>query len=164
AHRTGRARVRRTVDRRGTRGVEPQPGRAGRARAGGQDRGRVPVARPAQPLLRPGGQIGDAGYARSAHRDGAGGAARVGGALLDPTRITEDIERARRTYGGRNWPSTFADRLTAPLPGFRDVARIMRSGGFGVKDLSPVSSIPVSTVDSLPEVHSGQIAVTWVGH
>jgi L-ascorbate metabolism protein UlaG (beta-lactamase superfamily) len=84
--------------------------------------------------------------------------------MFDPTRITEDLERARRTYGGRDWPSTFADRLTAPLPGYRDIMRIMRTGGFGVKDLSPAASIPVRAQDALPSVHSRQTDVTWIGH
>jgi L-ascorbate metabolism protein UlaG (beta-lactamase superfamily) len=84
--------------------------------------------------------------------------------MFDARRVREDLEQARRTYGGRNWPDTFKDRLTAPLPGYRDIARIMRQGGFGVKDLSDAVNIPVSPQDRLPEVHSGQTAVTWIGH
>ncbi len=84
--------------------------------------------------------------------------------MFDARRVREDLEEARRTYGGRNWPATFKDRLTAPLPGYRDIAKIMRQGGFGVKDLSDAANIPVSPQDRLPEVHSGQTAVTWIGH
>jgi L-ascorbate metabolism protein UlaG (beta-lactamase superfamily) len=84
--------------------------------------------------------------------------------MFDPRRVREDIEEARRTYGGRDWPSSFKDRLTAPLPGYRDMARILRQGGFGVKDLSAAADIPVAQQDRLPEVHSGQTAVTWIGH
>jgi L-ascorbate metabolism protein UlaG (beta-lactamase superfamily) len=84
--------------------------------------------------------------------------------MLDPRRVREDLEEARRTYGGRNWPATFKDRLTDPLPGFRDVAKILRQGGFAVKDLSDAPRIPVQQQDKLPEVHSGQSAVTWIGH
>ncbi len=78
--------------------------------------------------------------------------------------MREDIEQARRTYGGRDWPATFKDRLTAPLPSYRDMARIIRQGGFGVKDLSDAAHIPVTPQERLPEVHSGQTAVTWIGH
>src|SRR5256885_1319307 len=84
--------------------------------------------------------------------------------MLDPRRVREELEAAQRNYGGRDWPSTFRDRLTAPLPGFRDIARIMRQGGFGVKDLSDAANIPVSPQERLPEVHSGQTVVTWIGH
>jgi L-ascorbate metabolism protein UlaG (beta-lactamase superfamily) len=84
--------------------------------------------------------------------------------MLDPRRVREELEEAQRTYGGRDWPATFKDRLTAPLPGFRDLARIMRQGGFGVKDLSDAARIPVSPQEELAPVHSGQTAVTWIGH
>ncbi len=84
--------------------------------------------------------------------------------MFDARRVRDDLEAARRTYGGRNWPDTFKDRLTDPLPGYRDVARILRQGGFGVKDLSDAPKIPVAQQDRLPDVHSGQTAVTWIGH
>jgi L-ascorbate metabolism protein UlaG (beta-lactamase superfamily) len=84
--------------------------------------------------------------------------------MLDPRRVREELEEAQRTYGGRDWPATFRDRLTAPLPGYRDIARIMRQGGFGVKDLSDAVRIPVSPQEKLAEVHSGQAAITWIGH
>lgn len=64
----------------------------------------------------------------------------------------------------RDWPASFADRLTAPLPGFRDIARILRSGGFARKDRSDAARIPVAVQERLPTVHSGQMAVTWIGH
>jgi L-ascorbate metabolism protein UlaG (beta-lactamase superfamily) len=83
--------------------------------------------------------------------------------LFDPDRVGRDIELARRTYGGRNWPASFADRLTDPLPGFRDIAKIMRQGGFTTRDLSAASRIPVKRT-GLPAVEAGQTSVTWVGH
>jgi L-ascorbate metabolism protein UlaG (beta-lactamase superfamily) len=84
--------------------------------------------------------------------------------MLEPSRISADIEAARRRYGGRDWPATFADRLTAPLPGFGDVVKVLRSGGFGRRDLSEAAQIPVAPQERVPTVHSGQTAVTWVGH
>jgi L-ascorbate metabolism protein UlaG (beta-lactamase superfamily) len=84
--------------------------------------------------------------------------------MFDARRVREDLDRARRSYGGRNWPASFRDRLTAPLPGYRDLAKIVRQGGFAPEDLSAAKDIPVSVQDRLPEVHSGQTAVTWIGH
>jgi L-ascorbate metabolism protein UlaG (beta-lactamase superfamily) len=57
----------------------------------------------------------------------------------------------------------FADRLTEPLPGFRDIIKIMRQGGFSVRDLSDAARIPVAGA-GLPAVEAGQTGVTWVGH
>jgi L-ascorbate metabolism protein UlaG (beta-lactamase superfamily) len=64
----------------------------------------------------------------------------------------------------REWPSSFTDRLTAPLPGYRDIAKILRTGGFAAKDLSAAADIPVAKQDRLPDIHSGQTDVTWIGH
>jgi L-ascorbate metabolism protein UlaG (beta-lactamase superfamily) len=82
---------------------------------------------------------------------------------FEPERVGRAIEEARRGYDGRNWPASFADRLTAPLPGYRDLIRIMREGGFGVRDLSDAARIPVRH-QGLPRVAADQAAVTWVGH
>ena len=49
--------------------------------------------------------------------------------MFDPNRVRRHIEERRRTAGGRDWPATFADRLTAPLPGVWDVVRMMRETG-----------------------------------
>ncbi len=84
--------------------------------------------------------------------------------MLDPQQVRDDLDQAARTYGARRWPATFRDRLTAPLPGMRDIARVMRQGGFGVKDLSAAAHIPVAPQDRLAQVQSGQTAVTWIGH
>src|SRR5256886_4642250 len=163
--RAGRARVRRTVGGRGTGGVGAQPCGVGPAGTGGPQRGQLPAPGAPQPLLSSGGHTGPAGYARRGHRFRAAARTRLKGApMFDPRRVGQDLEEARRTYGGRDWPATFKDRLTAPLPGFREIARIMRQGGFGVKDLSDAANIAVSRQDRLTEVHSGQTAVTWIGH
>jgi len=63
----------------------------------------------------------------------------------------------------RTWPTSFADRLTDPLPGYRDIIRIMRQGGFAARDLSDAPNIPVKQ-GGLPRVDATQTAVTWVGH
>ena len=79
-------------------------------------------------------------------------------------RVGEDLEEARRTYGGRHWPASFADRLTAPLPSLTDVVRMLRTGGRRDLDYTQAASIPVSASTSLPTLHEGQSAITWVGH
>jgi L-ascorbate metabolism protein UlaG (beta-lactamase superfamily) len=79
--------------------------------------------------------------------------------MFDPERVREDLELARRTYGGRNWPASFADRLTAPLPGLRDVARMMRERGTPTP-----AEVPATVAGRLPDVGAGQVGVVWVGH
>jgi L-ascorbate metabolism protein UlaG (beta-lactamase superfamily) len=76
-----------------------------------------------------------------------------------PAKVREDLEKARRTYGGRNWPASFSDRLTAPLPGFVDIVKMLR----GRRTPAP-AVIPLSLSTSLPSVQAGQSAVTWIGH
>jgi L-ascorbate metabolism protein UlaG (beta-lactamase superfamily) len=84
--------------------------------------------------------------------------------MFDPHRVGRDLDEARRRYGGRNWPGSFRDRLTAPLPGLTDVVKMLREGGPRMRDLSDAAQIPLAVKQSLPEVQSGQTAVTWVGH
>ncbi len=57
----------------------------------------------------------------------------------------------------------YADRLTEPLPGYRAMSKIIREGGFGVKDLSEAARIPVVNT-GLPALAPGETSVTWVGH
>jgi L-ascorbate metabolism protein UlaG (beta-lactamase superfamily) len=84
--------------------------------------------------------------------------------MFDPNRVRKDIEKARRTAGGRDWPADFKDRLTAPLPRFRDVFRMFREGGTRPHGLEDAARIPVRVEDALPRPATGQTAVTWVGH
>jgi L-ascorbate metabolism protein UlaG (beta-lactamase superfamily) len=84
--------------------------------------------------------------------------------MFDPHRVGRELDEARRTYAGRNWPASFRDRLTTPLPGLVDVVRMLREGGRTMRDLSDAARIPVAAQQSLPEVQSGQTATTWVGH
>jgi L-ascorbate metabolism protein UlaG (beta-lactamase superfamily) len=84
--------------------------------------------------------------------------------IFDPRRVGRDLDEARRTYGGRDWPSSFADRLTAPLPGIRDVVKMLRQGGPRLRDLSEAAAIPLALQDRLPIVQSGQTAASWIGH
>jgi L-ascorbate metabolism protein UlaG (beta-lactamase superfamily) len=82
---------------------------------------------------------------------------------FNPRKVVRAIERGRRTHGGRAWPASFADRLTEPLPGVREMLRVARQGGFAPRDLSGADRIPVRRA-GLPAVDPGATAVTWVGH
>ena len=62
----------------------------------------------------------------------------------------------------RQWPDSFADRLTAPLPRLRDVLRILREGGFRA-NAGDADRIPVLR-SGLPAVAAEDVALTWVGH
>ncbi|QUH01722.1 MBL fold metallo-hydrolase [Saccharopolyspora erythraea] len=65
-------------------------------------------------------------------------------------------------HPAREWPPSFADRLAAPLPRFRDVMRLMWSGR---------SRAPLGDADSIPVLRTGlrpvrptDTALTWIGH
>jgi L-ascorbate metabolism protein UlaG (beta-lactamase superfamily) len=63
------------------------------------------------------------------------------------------------------WPPSFADRLTAPLPGVGDVARMMREKRPGAAARARAgAAIAVSPCAELPPVRPETTAVTWVGH
>lgn len=66
----------------------------------------------------------------------------------------------------RLWPRSFADRLTAPLPGVRAMARLAREGA-----MRPMSSALSEEIPQLPfapgpmpEAEADTLAVTWAGH
>jgi L-ascorbate metabolism protein UlaG (beta-lactamase superfamily) len=65
----------------------------------------------------------------------------------------------------RRWPRSFADRLTAPLPSFRDVLRMMRERG-PARDLAvDAAAIPIAPdAGTAPAPGAGAASVTWVGH
>jgi L-ascorbate metabolism protein UlaG (beta-lactamase superfamily) len=64
----------------------------------------------------------------------------------------------------RQWPKSFADRLTAPLPRGRDVLRMLREGPPARQLLADAGRIPVAVEGRLPRVGPDQVALTWVGH
>ncbi|MEU3183474.1 MBL fold metallo-hydrolase [Streptomyces sp. NPDC006923] len=65
----------------------------------------------------------------------------------------------------RHWPRTFADRLTAPLPGVRAMARLAKEGAVrpGAEGLRDVPALPFAP-GPLPLVDAATVAVTWAGH
>lgn len=62
----------------------------------------------------------------------------------------------------RTWPSHFRDRLTHPLPDFREILHIAWYGGLR-RTIGDVDRIPVRR-GGLPPVSRNDTAVTWVGH
>ncbi|NBM21053.1 MBL fold metallo-hydrolase [Streptomyces sp. GC420] len=87
--------------------------------------------------------------------------------------MTEQTERSLvepRPLGEyRLWPKSFTDRLTAPLPGVRALARLAREGAVRppVAALRDAARIPVDLPPphaALPEAGPGTLAVTWAGH
>jgi L-ascorbate metabolism protein UlaG (beta-lactamase superfamily) len=65
----------------------------------------------------------------------------------------------------RRWPKDFSDRLTAPLPGFRDFVRILREGGFKGFNNPQKDGYRVPRMGGpLPPVPPGGLGLTWVGH
>ncbi|KMS82606.1 MULTISPECIES: MBL fold metallo-hydrolase [Streptomyces] len=65
----------------------------------------------------------------------------------------------------RVWPRTFHDRLTAPLPGLKGLARFAREGAVrpGPEGLADIPRLPYAPAP-LPRVDTRTLAVTWAGH
>ncbi|MEV5797953.1 MBL fold metallo-hydrolase [Streptomyces collinus] len=65
----------------------------------------------------------------------------------------------------RVWPRTFHDRLTAPLPGLKALARFAREGAVrpGPEGLADIPGLPYAPAE-LPRPGTGTVAVTWAGH
>ncbi|MET8677399.1 MBL fold metallo-hydrolase [Streptomyces sp. NPDC004647] len=85
--------------------------------------------------------------------------------------MTEQTERSplaepRPLRETRAWPRSFADRLTAPLPGVRALARIARDGGMRPAPDAAQRDIPQLPFEPgpLPRAGARAVAVTWAGH
>lgn len=65
----------------------------------------------------------------------------------------------------RAWPKDFKDRLTSPLPGRREMWRILREGGFKGDGKQPQDASKVPRGDGLlPTLRPGESSLSWVGH
>jgi L-ascorbate metabolism protein UlaG (beta-lactamase superfamily) len=62
----------------------------------------------------------------------------------------------------REWPRSFEDRLSTPLPRVRDVMRLMWTGGTRTL-LEDADRVPIVR-DGLSPVSANDTALTWVGH
>ncbi|PZM97000.1 MAG: hypothetical protein DIU79_03630 [Actinobacteria bacterium] len=76
--------------------------------------------------------------------------------------VREPLRVAPRAVA-RDWPTDFSDRLTAPLPAYRELLQIFRELG-PRDDLRDAARIPVHRPPLLPRAAPGQTLVTWVGH
>ncbi|MFF1832743.1 MBL fold metallo-hydrolase [Streptomyces sp. NPDC058231] len=65
----------------------------------------------------------------------------------------------------REWPDSFADRLTAPLPGVRGMSRLTREHAVrpGAEGLRGIHRLPYAP-EPLPATEAGTSCVTWAGH
>lgn len=83
--------------------------------------------------------------------------------------MTEQTERplaGPRPFGERRiWPRSFTDRLTAPLPGVRALARLAREGRLrpGPEALPEIAELPVEPAP-VPVAPPASVAATWAGH
>lgn len=73
--------------------------------------------------------------------------------------------RPRPLGEARIWPRSFADRLTDPLPGVRDLLRVAAQGGFRptAEALEGLPGVPVDRT-GVPATAVDQTSVTWAGH
>ncbi|MFE3518605.1 MBL fold metallo-hydrolase [Streptomyces sp. NPDC059166] len=71
----------------------------------------------------------------------------------------------RRPGEIRSWPRSFADRLTAPLPGVRGMTRLARERALrpNAEGLRGIHRLPYAP-QPLPAAGTGTLAVTWAGH
>ncbi|HEX6969344.1 MAG TPA: MBL fold metallo-hydrolase [Micromonosporaceae bacterium] len=81
---------------------------------------------------------------------------------MNSTRVRKNLEVLRPW--ARYQPTDFTHRLTAPLPGFRDLVRMLWQSGPHLAPLGDADRIPVARRPWLPRAGPGQTLVTWVGH
>ncbi|MEV0554516.1 MULTISPECIES: MBL fold metallo-hydrolase [unclassified Streptomyces] len=88
-------------------------------------------------------------------------ASAAGTPLAGPRPLAEPRPLGER----RVWPRSFADRLTAPLPGLSGFARFAREGALrpGPEGLADIPRLPYEP-GPLPRVDARTIAVSWAGH
>ncbi|GAA5612368.1 hypothetical protein CP981_31825 [Streptomyces platensis] len=142
------------------------------------DTERLPPAAPGD-----GGGTGGGG-AGGAARGAAGGAARPAGPATGQTTADGPVPRhatadapvlphatppplapPRPLGEPRTWPRDFTDRLTAPLPGVRALARIAREGKLRPppETLPEIQQLPFAP-GPMPAAGPSTLALTWVGH
>ncbi|MFC9946304.1 MBL fold metallo-hydrolase [Streptomyces pratensis] len=75
------------------------------------------------------------------------------------------VAAPRRLGELRTWPRSFADRLTAPLPGVRGMTRLARERAMrpNTEGLRGIHRLPYAP-EPLPAAGQDTTAVTWAGH
>ncbi|MER5545508.1 MBL fold metallo-hydrolase [Streptomyces sp. NPDC002589] len=114
-------------------------------------------------------------YEPETYESGSATTTRTTTATTAPTRTTRTpaplpapfppLAEPRPLGEHRVWPRTFHDRLTAPLPGLKALARFAREGAVrpGAEGLAGVPGLPCAPAP-LPRVDARTLAVTWAGH
>lgn len=66
----------------------------------------------------------------------------------------------------RTWPRSFADRLSAPLPGVREMVRVVRERAVRPPAHLLRRDVPALPVEAgrVPDTDARTVAVTWAGH
>ncbi|MEV0368791.1 MBL fold metallo-hydrolase [Streptomyces sp. NPDC050636] len=84
---------------------------------------------------------------------------------LLPHATPPPLSEPRPLGGTRTWPRDFTDRLTAPLPGVRALARIARDGKLrpAPEALREIQELPFEP-GPMPAVDGATVALTWAGH
>ncbi|MER6233408.1 MULTISPECIES: MBL fold metallo-hydrolase [Streptomyces] len=82
-----------------------------------------------------------------------------------PAPAGRPVAAPRRLGETRTWPRSFADRLTAPLPGVRGMTRLARERAMrpNAEGLRGIHRLPYAP-QPLPEAGPDTAAVTWAGH
>uniref|UniRef100_A0AAU3GR63 MBL fold metallo-hydrolase n=1 Tax=Streptomyces sp. NBC_01401 TaxID=2903854 RepID=A0AAU3GR63_9ACTN len=82
-----------------------------------------------------------------------------------PAPARPAVAAPRRLGELRTWPRSFADRLTAPLPGVRGMTRLARERALrpNAEGLRGVHRLPYAP-QPLPVTGLDTVAVTWAGH
>ncbi|MFF2328476.1 MULTISPECIES: MBL fold metallo-hydrolase [unclassified Streptomyces] len=84
----------------------------------------------------------------------------------DPQQaLRGEVVEPRRLGEPRLWPTTFADRLTAPLPGVTGMSRPARERALrpDAEGLRGIHRLPYAP-EPLPDTPPGTTSVTWAGH
>ena len=84
--------------------------------------------------------------------------------VLAPPRTA--LSPPRPVGARRVWPRSFADRLTAPLPGVRAMARLAREGAMrpmAATLADEITKLPFAP-GPMPDAAPDTLAVTWAGH
>jgi L-ascorbate metabolism protein UlaG (beta-lactamase superfamily) len=93
------------------------------------------------------------------------GRAGADGPTVPAHRVGRPPARPRPLGERRRWPRSFADRLSAPLPGPRALLRAARQGVLrpGEAALRQTVALPYAPAP-LPRVAPGQAGLAWAGH
>ncbi|MGW1886834.1 MBL fold metallo-hydrolase [Streptomyces sp. NPDC001970] len=150
--------------------VRPAPGDGCAAGQGRVDASTRPepgssAVRPVRSPVEASPSVGPAPTGGAGTHGGDGPAGAAGAADAARTAGARSTTGLRPLGSVRRWPRSFADRLTAPLPGVRVMARLAREGALrpASAGLADIPQLPFAP-GPLPAAEPGTVAVTWAGH